>query len=317
MADYQVWPTEQVGVESSIVLWSPTVTSEAGAEASLIYIAPALPTASVGVTASLVVGRLITEPLTESVGAEASVIVTLPADSRTTWVSTVDTAADECHEIKPFVRGKAVQALDYGTVTFYSRQFTVPRGNHGQAALETVLAPGAHMKTIWADGWFSLALDGPKALPVAKVEQFVTAGAATGKDAVQVTFAAIKTLEPVGTGYSATARRLVSSDAYGKVYVEWGIAPSLSAAGVPVPGTILKGYGGVYAPKCVMVDPSDLTLPGRWLIKSIYHQKLEASTYHVRPEYVEDVYTDSGHVTVRRRAIVRRTGGGISMGSEL
>ncbi|HUT14192.1 MAG TPA: hypothetical protein VMY42_27145 [Thermoguttaceae bacterium] len=302
--------TAKLGIKLTVIGGPPVVTASIGISGSIIDYKPRMATVSVGVRGSLVGSRPCVT-LTGEIGVAASIVdSTLPTDSRTTWVSTVDTAQTECHETQPFVRGKTVQDAEYGRLTIYIRQFTIPRGNHGQAILQTILAPGAHMKNIWADEWFSLALDGPKAMPGATVRQHAPGGVATGKDAVEVTFAAIKTLDPMTAGvYNATARRLVARDAFGETWVEWGIAASMATTGVPTPGTVLKGFGGVYSPKCVHVDPNDLALPGRLLIKTTYRRRF-ANPFILKPVSVEDVFTASGVVSIRKRTSAKTSTGG-------
>jgi len=311
--------TGKIGIRASIVGGDAVVLAKVGMKGVVLDHEPRTALAKIGISASIV-GSHPPETLTCSFGIKSAIVdSTLPADGRTNWTTVATAARDFCHEVQPLVRGKTVQQAEYGTLTLYTRQFNIPRGNHGQAILETILAPGAHMRTTWAnDEWFSLALDGPKAMSGAQVHQHVTKAGATGSDVVQVTFAAIKTLAPVSSAYTATARRLLSSDAFGATYVEWGIAPSLSAAGVPCAGTWLFGYAGNFAPICFHVEPSDTALPGRWLIKSTYRQKLvDNSSVRMRPCYVEDVFTDSGHARIQRRPTSRRTGASLSVVTDL
>ena len=202
-------------------------------------------------------------------GAEAGfdITFTLAADTRTSWTTVVGAARDFCHEVQPYVRGKTVQQTEYGTLTLYTRQFNVPRGNHGQAILETMLTPGAHMRATWADEWFSLALDGPKVMGGAQVHQKLTKDAATGSDVVQVTFAAIKTLTPVvSAAYNETRRfRPMSKTAFDEQGVSYGIAPSRTATGIPQPGdTIADATGRSWS--CGTVEFNENILPGRILV---------------------------------------------------
>jgi len=284
MANSRLQPVQNVGVETSIIVFNHVLTSEVGVETSVVLAIPRRMTQAVGVNTSISVS--LPQRCTQSVGVEASLVVTLPADSRTTWASVVATAPDHVHEHK-LGRTKVVQYPEYGIITVYNRVFIVPRGNHGQAALETVLAPGAHMKTLWADEWFSLAIDGPKAMPGAEVRQ----SDKNGTDEVSVSFAAIKTLNTVGTGYNVTARRRIGEDAFGETYVEWGIAPALSASGIPKAGDVLFGYSGTNAPKCARVDPDDRVLPGRWLIRSTYRARAGVPVI-LRPNTTDETYSD-------------------------
>jgi len=284
MAHSRQQPVQNVGVETSVIIFNHVLTTEVRVETTVVLAIPRRMTQAVGVNTTITASSA--KRVTQSVGIEAAVVVTLPADSRTTWVSVVDAAPEHVHEIKPVRRSKTVQLAEYGTLTVYIRHFTLPRGNHGHAALETVLAPGAHMKAIWADEWFSLAIDGPKALGGADIKQSTT----NGVDEVQVQFAAIRTLEPVGTAYNATARRQTGTDAFGTSYVEWGIAPNLGATGIPKPGDLLFGYGGTYAPKCIDVVPDNTVLPGRWLLRSTYRARRSDVTV-MRPNNLDEEYS--------------------------
>ncbi|HUU82393.1 MAG TPA: hypothetical protein VM243_02710 [Phycisphaerae bacterium] len=303
--------TQEIGVETLLASHEPRLlTEEIGVETVLASILPRLLTQNVGVSTTLPMATESLDPLTQTVGVECSLIFTLPTDTRTTWVSVVQGSQTECPEVLPLVRTKQVKVSEYGRLTIYGRQFVVPRGNTGQAILETLLAPGAHMQDIWADEWFSRAIDGPKVSDVG-VQQYFKDEAATGSDVAAVTFVAIKTLDPVLAGaYCATARYMVSRDAFGETYVEWGIAASMATTGVPMPGTVLKGFGGVYSPKCVQVDPNDTVLPGRWLIKSTYRRKL-ANPFILKPVSVEDVFTQSGVVSIRKRTTAKTSTGGM------
>jgi len=284
MANSRLQPVQGIGVETSVIVFNHVLTSDVGVETSLILAIPRRMAQDVGVNTTLRVSNPMR--VTQSVGVEASVTVTLPTDSRTTWVSVVDTAPDQVHELKPVTRSKTVQFTEYGTLTVYTRHFIVPRGNHGHAALETVLAPGAHMRAIWADEWFSLAIDGPKVMGGADIKQSET----NGKDEITISFAAIKTLAPVGTGYNVTARRQTGADAFSTTFVEWGIAPSLTASGLPEPGDVLFGYGGTYAPKCIGVVPDSTALPGRWLVRSTYRARLADVTI-MPPNTLDEEYS--------------------------
>jgi len=296
--------TQTVGVRTqSLTHDRPRVlTQEIAAEASLFSLLPRLMTQAVGVKTLGLMATESLEPLTQSVGVSASLIWTMPVDTRTNWVEAVEEADDHCKEITPLVRTKQVKLSEYGRLTIYGRQFTIPRGNRGQAVLETVLAHGAHMRAVWADEWFSLDLDGPKLADVS-VGQYVKDRQATGLDVAQATFIAIRTLGPVASSaYNATARTLVGQDALGETWVEWGIAPSLAASGIPAPGSVMTGFSGVYAPKCQAVQANDMALPGRWLIKSTYRRRL-ANPFILKPVAVEDVFTQSGVVSIRERTV--------------
>ena len=300
MAHSRQQPVQNVGVETSVIIFNHVLTTEVRVETTVVLAIPRRMTQAVGVNTTITASSA--KRVTQSVGIEPAVVVTLPADSRVTWVSVVGSAPEHVRELKPFVRSKTVQLAEYGTLTIYSRRFFVPRGNHGHAALETVLAPGAHMKKIWADEWFSLALDGPKVMGGADIKQSNT----NGVDEVQVQFAAIKTLNAVGTGYNATARRQTGTDAFGTSYVEWGIAPSLAAIGIPQEGDVLFGYGGTYAPKCVDVVPDSTVLPGRWLIRSTYRARV-ANTVVMRPNNLDEQYSGIDYkLVVKPRPLVVR-----------
>ncbi|HUU83798.1 MAG TPA: hypothetical protein VM243_09870 [Phycisphaerae bacterium] len=204
------------------------------------------------------------------------VIATLPTDTRASWASVITAAQLMCHEVQPAVRTKEIRHMPYGRVTVYGRQFIIPRGNHGQAILENVLARGAHMRAIWATEWFSLGLDGPKAGD-ATIHQHMQGDKATGSDLVQVGFIAIKTLDLVVDGsYTATTRMLPKAgDVFGDRGVTYGIAPSRTATGLPYAGNVISAYQPYNVWHCTEVTFDEDALPGRVLVTAAWarHKK--------------------------------------------
>ena len=269
MAANRTEPVQSIGVATSVIVFNRVFTTEVGVATSLVLAIPRRAEQAVGVVTSI--RASIPRRCTEAVGVGTALVVTLPTDSRATWTSVVLTAPGTLHEVQPLTRRKLTQIAEYGTLTIYVRTFALPRGNNGQAILETVLAPGSHLQPAWEAAWFSLAVDGPKLANGVEVRQQGKQGA----DEAEVRFIAIKTLEPVTPGaYNATARRQTGADAFGTTFVEWGIAPSLAASGIPVPGDVLFGSSGAYAPKCINTVPDDTVLPGRWLIRSTYRGRI-------------------------------------------
>jgi len=211
-----------------------------------------------------------------------NVTATISADTRDTWLDVTASADSECHEVLPLVRTKQVARRPYGTVTVYGRRFILPRGDVGQAILETTLARGSHMKTIWADEWFSLKLDGPKAGDI-EIQQEMKDDVPTGADIAAVSFVAIKTLNAVVDGYNQTANlRPRADNAFGGEGVTYGIAPSRDATGVPKAGDVLQAYQPHRTWRCTGVEFDEDALPGRVLVVASW-RRYERETALMEP----------------------------------
>lgn len=249
------------------------VTMSAAPVAYFLTLAPVTLTMATSVGVSLR-APLLAQTLRVNAASGVSLTYTEPTDTRESYTALIIASGsrlsirDTVLELEPRERTTQRRNEEFGTVTYHTRVFSCPEGKTTQAALNSILALGAHMQPAWSEEYYSLKLDGPKVYGVS-----VRFHPGTALNRITITFAEIHLPAPVVTGYNETSRtKPTKRNAFSTVITTWGITTDANASNVPEPGDYLDGQSGSSRnPICVgPVTFDDTSLPGRILVQAMF-----------------------------------------------